>query len=89
MYAELEPLSFVLRIWSDGQHYGDPYDWCATVVRIAPDTLEVLGAMRAPTPAEWRAINDAAFMAGYKRVVFCRADGRQREIKLRNRANVQ
>lgn len=64
MHAELEACCdqtcgagiWILRVFSKDQEYGDPYDWCATAVRVNEQTVEIRGALRAPTPSEWRAM---------------------------------
>jgi hypothetical protein len=54
-----------------------PYRWSATVRYLSPFDVEVLGAMRAPTPSEWRAICQVLRDSGVTiaRFIRRRADG--------------
>jgi len=70
--VHLEPIAFVVRIFSGGRTFGQPYDWCATAVRIAPETLEIMGALRAPTGAEYRALQRGLLAMGWKKVFYRR-----------------
>lgn len=51
--GHLEPLSAVLRI---GGAYGEPYTYAVPIRYLSPTLVEVLGAVRAPKPSEWRAV---------------------------------
>jgi len=55
-YAEIEPLSGVIRVWPDGNKYGDPYEWSASVRWISRDAIEILGYTKPITREVWRAI---------------------------------
>ena len=59
--GHLEPLSAVLRI---GGAYGEPYTYAVPIRYLSPTTVEVLGAVRAPTPSEWRAVQEVLRAAG-------------------------
>jgi hypothetical protein len=74
MRAHLEPLSAVIRV---GGAYGEPYTWCATVRYLAPDEVELVGAMRAPKPSEWRAMATVFRQTGVRIVWFERHHGDQ------------
>jgi len=76
--ADIEPLAAVVRVIPSGA-YGDPYTWSATLRWLDRYTVEVMGAMRAPRPSEWRAVRAALRKAEVRRVVWHRADGRDRE----------
>jgi hypothetical protein len=71
-HANLEHLASILRVFPDGSSYGDPFSWSATLRWIAPDTVEVCGAMRAPTPSEWRAIRECLVSLGVTTAVITR-----------------
>jgi hypothetical protein len=77
MIGHLETIAGILRVFPDGQRYGDPYTWCATVRFLSRDTVEICGALRAPMPSEWRAIREALAAAGVTSAVIVRrrADG--------------
>ena len=72
MNAELQPLVSVLRVFPDDGKYGDPYGFCATVRHLDPKTVEIIGAMRAPKPSEWRAIRDCLRKAKADTAIFTR-----------------
>jgi len=72
MNAELQHLVSVLRIFPDYGTYGDPYGFCATVRHLDPKTVEIIGAMRAPKPSEWRAIRECLRKAGADTAIFTR-----------------
>lgn len=76
--AHIETTSVVLRVFSEGREFGDPYDWCATGVRVAPGVLEILGVLRAPSPSQWRALFRVLRSQGWHTVVWWRhrPDGR-------------
>lgn len=56
MFARIEPLSAVIRVWVDGCVYGDPYEWVATVRWLKPNEVEILGYTKRVTPSIWKAI---------------------------------
>ena len=72
MKAELQPLVGVLRVFPDGGKYGDPYSFCATVHHLDQETVEIIGAMRAPKPSEWRAIRECLRKTRVKMAIFTR-----------------
>lgn len=72
MNAELQPLVSVLRVFPDGGKYGDPYDFCTTVRHLDQATVEIIGAMRAPKPSEWRAIRECLIKAKTTTAIFIR-----------------
>lgn len=69
MGGHLEPLTAVLRV---GGAYGEPYTWSATVRYLSPSSVEILGAMRSPTPSEWRAMRAILKADGVTTVLFVR-----------------
>lgn len=69
MDGHLEPLTALIRI---GGAYGQPYTWAATVRYLSPSSVEIVGAMRAPTPHEWRAMRHILKLAGVASVLFVR-----------------
>ena len=62
-------MSAMLRI---GGAYGEPYTWAAGVRYINPFSVEIVGAMRAPTPSEWRAMRAVLKASGVTSVLFVR-----------------
>jgi len=70
--ADLEPLTSLIRVFPDGGRYGDPYTFCATLRHLDRKTVEIVGALRAPTPGEWRAIRTALAGAGITEATFVR-----------------
>lgn len=88
MWADLEPLAGVIRVFSDDAKYGEPYEWSATVRCLDPRTVEILGIMRAPKPSEWRAIIQLFSTGGMEKIVFHRRkNGKSitRELTLRKK----
>lgn len=69
MGGHLEPLAAVLRI---GGAYGEPYTWAATVRYLSPSVVEIIGAIRAPSPSEWRAAVRVLRASGITRFSFDR-----------------
>lgn len=70
MKAHLEPLIWVLRVFSDGNNPGDPYVWCATLKKIDEETVEILGVLVGPSLAQIRAIKTAIKAAGFSRAIW-------------------
>ena len=52
----MEPISSVIRVWQDGQKYGDAYEWVATIRWIDRNTIEILGYTKPVTPSIWKAV---------------------------------
>jgi len=73
--VHLEPLTFVVRIFGEGKQYGDPYDWVATAVKIDDNVLEIKGALKAPTPEQFRALQKDLRAMGWKKVIYKRKTG--------------
>lgn len=65
----------LIRVFADGDDYGDPYVWSCLAVLVEFGVLELRGAMRAPTKREWKAIKQAIAEAGYSLAIWRRADG--------------
>lgn len=82
-HCEIEPLTMLARVWSDGKGFGDPYDWCITMTKTAHRCYECQGTTKSPTPSQWRALRDACERSGIHEVVFRRADGRLRTVTIR------
>lgn len=82
MTAELEPLVSVLRVFEDGQAYGDPYSWCCTVQWLDRHTVQLCGVLKAPTPTQWRAIDTALARLGVTHVRFERKAGARQGVHL-------
>jgi hypothetical protein len=85
MAAAVEFLSGVVRFWAnDSAQYGDPYEWCATVRWINPDTVEILGVIKPPSKQVWAAVLSELGQYGAKELVFYRIkNGVKREHRLR------
>lgn len=80
MNGHLEPISALIRI---GGAYGEPYTWAASLRFVSPTEVEVLGATRAPTPQERRAIREVLHANGIERAFYVRREGeRVRRINL-------
>jgi hypothetical protein len=82
--AHIEVLSGIVRVFEPGKAYGDTYVWSATLRWTAPDTVEYLGALRAPTRHEIRAMAEklremGVFFVLIKRL---RPDGSEHLAKL-------
>jgi len=75
MNAHLEPLAAVLRVFPDGQTYGSPYIWSATVRYLGKDTVEILGVCNPVTPKIRRAIIDEMRRQSIRKVIFVRRVG--------------
>lgn len=65
MAATLEPVAFVLRAGPDHHHYGDPFDFSATVIGLGK-TAHVFGATGTLPPKS--AIRAALAAAGFREV---------------------
>lgn len=71
--VHLELAAGVIRIYPEGLTFPhDHYNWSATAVRVKPGVLEIMGATRAPTPDEFRALRRDLTAMGYTKVVFSR-----------------
>lgn len=80
MKGHIEPLAGILRI---GGEYGQPFTWSATLRYITPAEVEVMGALRAPTLEERRAIRDVLRESGVERAFYLRRNGEiERRVEL-------
>lgn len=59
--GHIEPLAAVVRV---GGPYGTDYTWAATLRYLSPTEVEIVGAVRAPTPAEAEAVKEVLLAAG-------------------------
>ena len=85
--AEVEWVAGVIRVFSDGQAYGDPYEWAATVRAVNKTTVELLGVTVAPNMNQVRAMSKALVSLGFEYVVWDRIkDGKVKQVKLKIRA---
>ena len=55
--AHFQPLAGCIRVFEPGGEFGDPYVWSCTAL-CQGDTVELLGAMEAPSNAVRRAVQD-------------------------------
>lgn len=69
MKGHIEPLSGVLRV---GGAYGEPYTWAAPLRYLSPFEVEVMGAVRAPEPNEWREALEVLRADGVRVMTFVR-----------------
>jgi hypothetical protein len=79
--AEFEPTSGVVRIFSEGRSFGQPYDWVASVRWLSPTSVEILGIEKAPKPSEWRALIACWKKLGVETMVFSRYKSQGTTIK--------
>lgn len=82
--AHIEVTAGVVRVFGPGKSYGSKYDWAASLRWMGPDTVEFLGALRAPTWQEHTAMAIKLREMGVRFVVIkrIRADGSERSSKL-------
>ena len=78
--VHLEPIAFVIRIFEEGKSYGDPYTWSATAVRTGEKSLEIMGALRAPTLSEFNALYKDLKKMGWKTVTYTRKTPNKEEL---------
>ena len=64
-----------LRVHAPGAGPGGPYDWACTAV-IRGNAARLHGAMQAPSPAQWRAIDAVMRAHGIERVTWERRTAR-------------
>jgi hypothetical protein len=80
--AHFQPLVGCVRVFAPGQKLGDPYVWSCTAV-CQGDTVELLGALQAPTHAMRRAVQDVLLEMGLRRLRMTRfKHGRRRSVVL-------
>jgi hypothetical protein len=65
--ASIEHATSIVRVGPDHRSPYDPYTWCCTVRWRDPETVEILGVVRAPTPSEFRAAKRLLQSLGAKR----------------------
>lgn len=83
MRAFIEPKVVILRVGQDGALLGDDFTWsCVADLSFLRKEAELHAvAGRAPTPTEWRAINDLLAELGIETAVWeRRAEGERRLI---------
>ena len=62
--AHFQPLAGCIRVLEPGGKFGDPYVWSCTAL-CQGDTVELLGAMEAPSNAVRRAVRDMLVDHGF------------------------
>lgn len=77
MGGGIEPLSGSIRVGAEYHKHGDPFTWAAGLRYLSPTEVEIVAALRAPKPSEWRMLWDTLHAAGITRVNF----NRQRDGK--------
>lgn len=82
--AHIEPLTAVLRVFAPGKGYGDPYEFACTVRWLDPETVELLGVDKPPSPSMWWPVADALREMGVKEFVFSRGTRKRRHSTTRN-----
>jgi hypothetical protein len=65
--AHFQPLAGCVRVFQPGKGFGDPYVWSCTAL-CQGDTVELLGALEAPTNAVRRAVQDLLVEMGFRRL---------------------
>jgi len=80
MNAHFEPLCGVVRVFADGNTYGDSYEWAATCRFLDPSRVEILGVAKPMTPAMWRAIVERFCEMGVETIVFLRKRNGKDEV---------
>lgn len=78
MHAKAEPLASILRVFADGNDYGDPYEWVATIRYRTTTEIEITGNIKRPTPQIWKAIALWCKEQGITRVLVVRMEDGQR-----------
>ena len=63
--ASFQPLAGVLRVHPPGVGYGGDWTWACTI-SLLDEHVYILGALRAPTPSEYRAARDCLFALGVR-----------------------
>jgi hypothetical protein len=71
-HAHVEILSAVVRVFPDGKAYGDAYELLITVRGLDPETVEIVGAAKAPTGEQIRAIRKALNAMGIRKAIWKR-----------------
>jgi hypothetical protein len=80
--AHFEPLVGCVRVFEPGRKLGDPYVWSCTAV-CQGDSVELIGALQAPTHAMRRAVQDLLTGMGFRRLRMTRIKrGRRRSAVL-------
>ena len=69
MRAEIEMIAGIIRVFADGDSYGDPYVWVATVKKLGESEVELCGMMESPTLSMLKAIRKECVRRGYKRAL--------------------
>ena len=54
--AHLEMIGGIIRVFDEGQKFGDPYEYCITLRTLSHDKVEMIGVTVSPSPSQWRAI---------------------------------
>jgi hypothetical protein len=67
-HAEFEHLASLLRVWCDGERYGDPY-WGVAVRWISPTEVELELQQQKLTREIYLAVMDACRNAGVNRIL--------------------
>ena len=75
MYAHLESLVGIIRIFEDDKKYGDPYEWSAVFRYIDKITIEICGVDKPMTEEMWHAIRKLCNEEGITKAVFYRYKG--------------
>ena len=81
MHGDIEHLASVLRIFRDGDEYGDRYVWCCTVKWISFTEVELCGVVRRVTPEIWGAIMDCFRSSPVLKIVV-NVDGNRHVLKV-------
>lgn len=67
-YAEFEHISSLIRVWPEGQKYGDPY-WGIAIRQINKYEVELLLQQQKITIDIWKAVIEVCKKEGIKRIL--------------------
>lgn len=80
--AHLEIIGGLIRVFPEGQSFGDPYEYAVTLRTVSVDKVEMIGVTASPTPSQWRAIYQCLKEHGFKSFIITRKrDDGSTEVK--------
>lgn len=82
MTGEFEPVSGWIRVWADGRHFPDPFEWTAGVRFIERDTIEICAVDKPVTPGIWRAVVEECRRIGVRTILFKRIKDGEKQTKV-------
>ena len=73
----------LIRQGPQADHYGDPYEWCVTVIHLSSSKVELVGIDKPMTAAIWRDVMNCCEAVGIEHLVWERILGEEdKRIKL-------